>query len=114
MRIILILIGALLAVSNIVNAKTSAFNSGTPSEQRNNQVLVSLPNIYDAKDIVKVEVNDQSYLVVHYQSKDASSVDFVLCAQYTDSGLVKTHLASRPVVKPLCDAGIAAFEKATN
>lgn len=54
------LILALAAVANLAYGQTSAFHDYTPSKTTshktsNNQVLVSLPNNYDASDILKVE-----------------------------------------------------------
>lgn len=98
--------------TNTAQAKTSAFNNHK-ADHKDNQVLVSLPNRYDASDIVKVEVDDYSYLNVIYRNKSTGGTNSVWCARYTDTGLEKTAAASKPVTKPLCDAGIAAFRKAT-
>ncbi|MEZ8238600.1 MULTISPECIES: hypothetical protein [Vibrio] len=104
---------AVLAFSpQLAYAQTSAF-SKKPTKVQANQVLVTLPNKYDGSDILKVEINDLSYLSVHYRNKTTGKEDSVWCAEYTNSGLKKTHNASKPITKPLCDAGIAAFKKAT-
>lgn len=108
---LLILSVVVASYGGIAIAQTSAFDR---APQKNNQVLVSLPNKYDASDIIKVEVNDKSYLSVHYRNKSTGRDDSVWCARYTHTGLVKTANASKPVTKPLCDAGIAAFNKAAN
>lgn len=99
------------AVINIAHAKTSAFGNTSPNV---NQVLVSLPNQYNTSDIIKVEVNDLSYLNVIYRNKTTGREDSVWCAKYTHSGLEKLDNANKPVTKPLCDAGIAAFNEATH
>ncbi|EKO3803333.1 hypothetical protein [Vibrio sp. L85] len=113
------LILALAAIANLAYGQTSAFHDYTPSKTTghttsNNQVLVSLPNNYDASDILKVEINDYSYLSVHYLNKTTGREDDVWCARYTDSGLKKMDAAFKPVTRPLCEAGIAAFEKAAH
>ncbi|CAE6904069.1 hypothetical protein ACOMICROBIO_LKFPLAJE_01610 [Vibrio sp. B1FIG11] len=117
------LIIALVTVSGLAYGQTSAFHDYTPNKPasrttnqttNNNQVVVSLPNNYDVSDILKVEINDYSYLSVHYLNKTTGREDDVWCARYTDSGLEKTDNAFKPVTRPLCEAGIAAFEKTTN
>lgn len=110
MKLALIMLSFAVSFYGNAHAQTSAFEQ-IPTQ--NNQVLVSLPNKYDASDIIKVEVNDQSYLSVHYRNKTTGRDDSVWCARYTKNGLVKTASASEPVAKPLCDAGIAAFNKAS-
>ncbi|MDP2592365.1 hypothetical protein AB6C82_23845 [Vibrio splendidus] len=113
LKSILAAIAVLAFAPQLVYAQTSAF-SVKPIKAQANQVLVTLPNKYDASDIIKVEINDQSYLSVHYRNKTTGRNDSVWCAEYTNSGLKKTHNASKPVTKPLCDAGIAAFKKAAH
>ena len=117
------LIIALATVSGLAYGQTSAFHDYTPSKPanrttnqtaNNNQVLVSLPNNYNASDILKVEINDYSYLSVHYLNKSTGRKDYVWCARYTDSGLKKMDAAFKPVTRPLCEAGIAAFERAAH
>jgi len=110
MKLKLIMLSFTVSFYGNALAQTSAFDN-IPTQ--NNQVLVSLPNKYDASDIIKVEVNDHSYLSVHYRNKTTGRDDSVWCAHYTNTGLVKTENASKPVTKPLCDAGIAAFMKAS-
>ncbi|MDE1225685.1 hypothetical protein MCT03_15815 [Vibrio aestuarianus] len=111
MKLKLLMLSSVVSCYGIAHAQTSAFEQ---APRKNNQVLVSLPNQYDASDIIKVEVNDQSYLSVHYRNKTTGRNDSVWCARYTNTGLVKTADANKPVTKPLCDAGIAAFNKAAN
>lgn len=117
------LIIALATVSGLAYGQTSAFHDYTSSEpanrtnhqtRNNNEVVVSLPNNYDVSDILKVEINDYSYLSVHYLNKTTGRKDNVWCARYTDSGLKKTENAFKPVTRPLCEAGIAAFERTKN
>ncbi|MDK9790112.1 hypothetical protein [Vibrio sp. D431a] len=67
-------------------------------------------NQYDVSDIIKIEINDRSYLSVSYKAKDSGRIRSVWCAHYTDHGLVKTNSAFKPVTKPLCDAAIDAFQ----
>ena len=111
MKLKLLLISLVIAPFGTAQAQTSAFIQGA---QKTNQVLVSLPNKYDTSDLIKVEINDQSYLSVHYRNKTTGREDFVWCARYTHTGLEKTDNANKPVTKPLCEAGIAAFKNALN
>lgn len=125
MKAVLIAIWLMLGLATSSFASNSAFSSNnsssaftdtsTPkihSTSTQNQVLVTLPSNYDASDIVKVEVNDHSYLAVYFHSHVSGRVDSVWCARYTNDGLEKTNNAHKPVTKPLCEAGIAAFRKA--
>nr|AKN37766.1 hypothetical protein [Vibrio tasmaniensis] len=91
LKSILAAIAFLAFAPQLVYAQTSAF-SEKPSKAQANQVLVTLPNKYDASDIIKVEINDQSYLSVHYRNKTTGRNDSVWCAEYTNSGLKKTAL----------------------